>query len=97
MTSPSSDQHWYYSSRMCALELGQCAQGHQHGVEGVVAFDLQQILTPSAVKVPKPSNSEEDHGEATKDEPQLPVTLVRIPAQTKETSGASGQNGGLEP
>jgi hypothetical protein len=51
------------------------------------------LLTSPRVKVPQPSNGEEDNGETKKDERQLPITLVRIPAQTNRPSG---QNGGLE-
>jgi hypothetical protein len=54
---------------------------------------LQLLLTSPRVKVPQPSNGEEDNGEMKKDERQLPITLVRIPAQTNRPSG---QNGGLE-
>jgi hypothetical protein len=47
-----------------------------------------------AVKVPKPANNEGDGGEAKTGEPQLPVTLVRIPVQQEEATRPMSENGG---
>jgi DASH complex subunit DAD2 len=50
-------------------------------------------LTTAVVKVPQPSN-EEDRGDAKNGEPQLPVTLVRIPVQQEEATWPTSENGG---
>lgn len=51
------------------------------------------------VKVPNPAkavNGEEDQGEENKGEkgPQLPVTLVRIPAQSQDTRDWNAEKNG---
>jgi len=58
--------------------------------------NVLRAISMASMKVPKPSTNEDEDIESAEEAPQLPVTLVRIPAQTKVSSQSPEQNGGLD-
>jgi hypothetical protein len=72
---------------MCIGQLGQRVESDQYGFEYVnQVLSTFAKIDKSAVKVPQPPTGE---GGAVA-EPELPVTLVRIPAQSKDQNGMNG-------
>ena len=81
---------------MCVSQLGACFTGYQYGVVFVPLRVIRCCWLTSAAKVPVPSSGAEESSSETQqaETGQLPMTLVRIPAQSTTQTGANTETNG---